>query len=326
MRTPSRRASFLLAVVAGHGPLAAEVTTIGAAADTSLFGELLFGDILNFGGHTELPAGGLGRMSAPAPGEDPGKTRALYKFDVAAHLPAGATIESACVRLTTSTHVPDGGGRTSDFALSRVLVDWGEGTGTALDDPGGRNAVDGEATWNNRFHPDMPWSVPGGAFGTDFAPEQSAVAEGVTASQFATITYTFDFNATGIADLQGMLDGTFPNHGWVLYSLDENLTKTARRWFSRESATDAPELEITWSFPIVVPVITAVSHDPGTDEVCLTIDGLAGYRYELQSSATLADPWQPGEAKEPAMDGVLTFKVTRGGIREFFRVEASLLP
>jgi hypothetical protein len=170
----------------------AEVTTIEPVADTSLF-EWLHN--YNFGAQDDLPAGGLGGLAG-----DERLARALFKFDIAAALPAGAQIVEAKLRLEM-TKAPEDSPRTSDFALYRVLVDWGEGNKSG-ETHGGAIATAGEATWEYRFSDNVAWSVGGGQFGVDFADEQSALMPGVA----GVGDYIFDFNATGVADVQAALD------------------------------------------------------------------------------------------------------------------------
>ena len=60
-------------------------------------------------------------------------------------------------------------------------------------------------------------------------------------------------------------------------------------------------------------------------EIRVTLDGLAGYRYELQGSTNLT-AWQPGPTQTPVSDGEVVFTIAFNGAAEFFRVEATLLP
>ena len=71
-------AAILVALQAS--PVRAEVTVIEPVADTSLF---QWTDDYNFGAQVDLPAGGLG-----GPAGDERLARALFKFDIAAAVPA----------------------------------------------------------------------------------------------------------------------------------------------------------------------------------------------------------------------------------------------
>jgi hypothetical protein len=260
-------------------------------------------------------------------GADAARSRALYKFDVVGAIPPGAIIESARMTLAVSVQIPSGSS-ASDFGLRRVLVDWGEGSGFG-EAPGGRSALAGEATWNQRFHPDMPWSAPGGAFGADFASEDSALAENVDGSRVTPSSYVFEFNATGLADLELMLNGTFPNYGWVLYSYGEGTLRTARRWVSRETINEgpAPKLEITWSNPPApgAPDLTSVEIDEEAQELVVKLEGRAGLRYQLESGDDLT-AWDLGEVHVPTEDGELVFRTALIPPVQFVRVAVSTIP
>ncbi|NIP96626.1 MAG: hypothetical protein GWO24_25605, partial [Akkermansiaceae bacterium] len=184
----TRGISALLAC-SGCVSLFAEVVTLNPVADTCLFE---FDPDFNFGRQRDLPGGTLGLMGNSS------RCRVLYKFDLAA-VPAGATIESARLTLAITSQLPVGR-QVSDFALSRVLVDWGEGDGFG-ERPGGREALPAEATWNHRFHPGegqtaIPWAEPGGEFGVDFASARSGMAENVDGSRSNPTSYVFEFNPT----------------------------------------------------------------------------------------------------------------------------------
>lgn len=306
-------------------PLAAEVVTIPAAADTSLFE---FDPDFNFGRQPTLPSGSIGSMA----GADAERARALFRFDVAADIPPQATILSATMRLSISTRVPTRRA-SSTFQLHRVLVDWGEGDGRG-EVPGGREAVAGEATWNNRRHPDVPWSEPGGVLGVDYASDPSAGAEGVNGNRVSATTYEFVFNQVGLSDLAHFTNGTQPNRGWMLRSLGEGTLRTARHWISKDPqdpplAMDAgplPELEVTYSIAApVAPVLKSVEIDQELQELIVRMDGLAGHSYQLQCGDLVT--WSAeGDARMPVQDGELIFRIPIGGESKFVRVEVTELP
>ncbi len=302
----------------------ADVVTVPPVADTSLFE---FHPDDNFGRQRDLPAGALGIMG------DTSRARVLYRYDLAAALPAGATIEAARMTLTVGTQIPESGRRISDFALSRVLVPWGEGDGFG-ERPGGRPAEPGEATWNHRFLPGegVPgeaWAIPGGEFGVDYAPDQSALAVNVDGSEFNPTSYFFNFNSTGLGDIQATVDGTAPNHGWVLYSLSESSRKTARRWTSRETINEgpAPKLEITFSppIPVVPPKLTSLEIDEVTQELLVRVEGARGFRYELQCGIDLT-AWTVEAAQVPADNGALVFRLPLVGGARFVRIVKNVFP
>lgn len=216
--------SGLLVTVALAG---ADTVLLAPSADTCLF-ELDPG--FNFGGQRDVPAGTLGAQVGES------RSRALYRFAIAETVAAGAAVVAARLRVEV-VRSPEGK-RNSTFALHRVLVDWGEGDKRG-DNPGGAPAETGEANWLARAHPDRPWSVPGGAFGEDFATEPAA-ERGVVGDG----EYVFEFNATGLADVREALRSPDKDYGWLLVSQAEGQPKTARRWATREHRTSPPVLEI----------------------------------------------------------------------------------
>jgi hypothetical protein len=239
----------------------AETVSVPPSADTCLF-EL--DPTFNFGGQRDVVAGTLGSQVGAT------RSRALYKFDIAAVLPVGAEITSARFKIDV-VRTPTGK-RNSTFSLHRVLSDWGEGNKRG-DNPGGAEAEAGESTWEARFHPDQPWSVPGGAFGTDFA--QDASAERTILDNGA---YVFEFNATGLDDLRYFASNADQNFGWMLATQLEEGEKTARRWASREHRNTPPVLELKFATApaVTLPVIT-ISGLPDSPAVQFSAETAAIY-------------------------------------------------
>lgn len=148
------------------------------------------------------------------------RRRALFKFDVAAAVPAGSTINSATLRLHMSRTIVAG----MPCTLHRVLADWGEGDSLAFgEEGGGGDSQPGDATWIHRFYDTVFWAAPGG----DFHP---------TASATTTVAGIGFYEWTGAqvaADVQGWLDNPASNFGWLLKGV-ENQT-SAKRFDSREN-------------------------------------------------------------------------------------------
>src|SRR5262245_25045128 len=183
-------------------------------ADTSLIES---DPMNNLGGLEDVTAGTT---------ENAQGSRALLRFDVSSSVPAGASI-TAVNLFVTVVKAPLGGGRDSNFALHRLLRDWGEGgkSGSSTGSP----ASAGEATWVSRFHPATLWAVPGGQEGTDYvaSPSAAVFVSGLD-------LYEFVSSATLIADVQSWVDDPGSNFGWMLKSEDEVSDGTARRFASRE--------------------------------------------------------------------------------------------
>lgn len=131
--------------------------------------------------------------------------RALVRFDIAAFVPANATIDSA--RLVTTVTVSAGGPQQA--ALFRLLTEWGEG---ASDAPGteedGTAAAPGDATWLNPFFPDSLWSFPGGDF--------RFTTSGTTRLGGSFTESAWAANDSMTADIQFWLDNPERNYGWLI--------------------------------------------------------------------------------------------------------------
>ena len=93
--------------------------------------------------------------------------RALLDFDIAASVPAGATINSASLSMY-SVRNNNGGNLTAE--LHKLTADWGEGTSLAgsltRSGGGGTAATTNDATWTRAFYNTVSWANPGGDFST----------------------------------------------------------------------------------------------------------------------------------------------------------------
>ncbi|MDF1838001.1 MAG: hypothetical protein P1V35_09040, partial [Planctomycetota bacterium] len=130
--------------------------------------------------------------------------RYLVSFDVAATIPAGATIVGAQIDFNC-TQVPPGSSPDT-YGSHRMLADWGEGASSGSGS-GGPSAA-GDATWVHSFFPSTNW--PSGMQGGDF---------------FATPSATVAINSTGLfslddvglqAEVQAMLDSPASDFGWMI--------------------------------------------------------------------------------------------------------------
>jgi hypothetical protein len=165
--------------------------------------------------------------------------RALLHFDIAGNIPAGSIITKVELLLTVTQSPP--AVPLHPFMLHRATTPWGE-AGSNSGPPGGMGApaLPGDATWANPFEPGPPWGTPGG----DFVAAPSATTMVGSFGQFV-------WTGPGlVGDVQGWLDGVFPNDGWFLLGDEVNPT-TARRFGSREQADPVarPLLRITYSGP-----------------------------------------------------------------------------
>ena len=168
-----------------------------------------------------------------------GSRRALLAFDVATSVPAGATINSAVVRLTLTRTIS--GSRS--VSLHRLTSDWGAALSDATGQEGrGAAALAGDATWTNNFSGTSTWSAAGGDFIGGASASQSIGAVG---------DYDWNSTATTVADVQGWLDNPSQNFGWVLIG-DEGVAGSAKRFNSGDNAANQPMLTIDYT-PVPEP-------------------------------------------------------------------------
>ncbi len=161
--------------------------------------------------------------------------RSLITFDLSA-IPAGAIINSVSLNLTANT--PNRTTETITTSLHRLTGDWGEGTSFPQGAPGGGQgapATLNDATWTNQFTGGDLWNTPGG----DFDPNASASLD-VTENRL----YSWD-SAGLVDDVQGFVDGTLENYGWILLA---NPGERAKRFGSLQSTTTAiPQLVVDFT-------------------------------------------------------------------------------
>ncbi len=210
--------------------LSAATMTFSAVADTSLFQANPDSDL----GGSSLVAGTNFTNT---------RSRAMFRFDLGA-LPPGAVVSGAEVSLSVSK-VPDpdmrGNPVSYDFSLHRLLVSWGEGTGTPVT---GTAAMPGDATWNDRHFGSTPWSSPGALIGVDYAEVASATTAVVDLGGYV-------WSSGGlIDDVKAWQQNPGSNFGFLLASDDETTLGSGRRFGSREQSGGAvtpPQLTVTYT-------------------------------------------------------------------------------
>jgi PEP-CTERM motif len=268
-------------VLAGMGLLAsaqnsrAAMVTIGASQDAMIFGTSAGADTGNASG--KGPA-----LFAGADGSSNIK-RSELEFNIAsANIPAGATITGVTMTLFLAQVAGSGGGGGSGTLSSRVLSlydmnqPWGEGTSGSPTSAGvggtgqGFPRVNGDSTWDYAFYNSNPalaikWNsndlgLPGDAspstdlHGGNFSSTASATS---TFTSFSTLNAPFTWSSPGIvADVQGWVNGTETNDGWLLKSDNGETTATSFLGFwskdgaaANNNSAIAPELTITYSVP-----------------------------------------------------------------------------
>ena len=161
--------------------------------------------------------------------------RAVLRFDLAAQVPQGATVQSVALTLRMSKTT----GGDADVALHRLTKAWSEGASDPVGSEGsGSTAATGDATWVHSSFDSESWATQGG----DFMPAASAVL-----SVGGLGDYTWVSSSQLVADVQAWLDDASDNHGWILLG-GEAANRTAKRFDSRENSSSAnrPVLAITY--------------------------------------------------------------------------------
>jgi hypothetical protein len=164
------------------------------------------------------------------------KLRAVLRFDVAALVPAGASIYAA--KLTIDSQ------QANDFSTRtltghRLLQAWGEGTVVAPMGGGfGGTAGPGDATWLHAMSPGTLWATVAGDFVATPTMVMSSVPVGLTSS---------DDGPETAADVQFWLDNPGQNFGWLIKS-DETLPGPTARKFSTREATLGAKPQLTVSY------------------------------------------------------------------------------
>ncbi len=225
----------LFLACSGLGPapfVRAESIDLEPSKDNTLYSQ---GELSN-GSGSHFFAGRAGSGSGNG-----ARRRALIQFLVQGNVPDGAVIESVSMQLRVSK-TPSSTSRT--VSLHRLTKEWGEGTANAPGNEGrGTAASSSDATWTKTGISGLNWS----SSGADFLPSASAsLPVGGTAS------YTWNSSTSPdlIADVQGWLDGTIDNYGWLLKG-DESTVRTAKRFDSSENSTTSnrPKLTIEYTLP-----------------------------------------------------------------------------
>ena len=151
--------------------------------------------------------------------------RGMIAFDIAAGLPAGATVTRVSLTLNMSRTIAE----DIDIRLHRILADWQEGAGQGFGNEGaGETAVPGDVTWGQRVFDSVDWSAPGG----DLFPVASA-----TTTVGGIGTYTWE-SSQMINDVQRWLDDPDANFGWVILG-DETRSRTTKRFDTKDNEKEA---------------------------------------------------------------------------------------
>jgi spore coat protein A len=201
--------------------------------------------------------------------------RLLVQFDIAGSVPAGSTITGVTLTMTVNR---SGDNQDRTMGIYPVSLAWGEGTNGCGPRGGGQGepAVAGAATWLDAEFGITSWTSAGGDIGAVSATALVGSANGSIA------TWS---NGAMVAEVQGWLDGTTPNAGWLVKLTQEVFppVSTARRFNSREGG--------------VPPALTVTFVPPEGSVACCFGDGTCSV--EL---STLACSDAGGDPADPATD------------------------
>ena len=215
----SRRTSLLCALLTVGlfaTDLAAQQVQIDTTRDSAFFD---FAPNNNYGGHFFLTVGVANNTST---------RRGVFFFDVAAAVPAGATITGATFEFDITQQGGGQGQSGADVALHEVTNDWAEGTGISNT---GSATLDG-CSWLERM-PGVPWDNNGGDFDPSALGSVFVNNPGGNQATFAIAS------ADLVAVTQNMLDNPSGNFGFLLKNIDETITGSAFRLTTREDGNPA---------------------------------------------------------------------------------------
>jgi hypothetical protein len=169
--------------------------------------------------------------------------RALIAVDLSS-IPTDAVVVSARLEMV----VERSGGNFGDvpYGLHRITRSWGEGEADIPNEPGGLGApaAVGDATWNDAFFTQEPWTTPGG----DFAETPSATAN--AGQQGAVVLW----EGQGLTDdVQAWVANPASNFGWAILTPDEGILQRVKKFFSSEAEVNRPVLVVEVEDPVVPP-------------------------------------------------------------------------
>jgi hypothetical protein len=222
----------------------ADVATFTPAADVTLIQSTNSTQYANGIGYNMF----CGRTGTNAEGT---LRRAALRFDLSS-IPAGSTITAVTLKL----YMSQGSGGSQVCALHRMTSSWGEGTSFAFGG-GGTQPETNDATWIHRFYPNVLWNTPGGDFSATVTATKSINGVGF---------WTFATNATMVSDVQGWVNASSSNFGWVLRGNEVTL-ETAKKFDCKDllgAPSQWPLLTVTYT-PAPPPVAGDLNGDGVVD-------------------------------------------------------------
>ena len=217
-----RISTFLLtAILCAPNFVAADIVVLNPSQDNTIY--------------QDSPGNSNGSGDFVFAGQNGGASprRGLTQFDLSA-IPTGATITGVTVNMFASQVSSTD---ASDVSFHRLLSAWGESTSDANGgEGGGIAAATGDATWTNTFFDSQFWTTEGG----DFISTASATTS-------VSTTGAYSWSSPGlIDDVQGWLDGSIANFGWIAVG-NETTASTAKRFNSRSNSSNNPTLTVEFT-------------------------------------------------------------------------------
>jgi hypothetical protein len=208
-------------------PASADVVMIPALQDATLFGASSTNNNSSSGPGMFVGSDGQSRPK-----------RGLIEFNIPAFVPAGATITGASLSLVLG-QVAGADTTPRTIGLFDLTTNWAGGTNGTTGHPGpgfggtgqGFAPNIGDATWNFSQFNTTAWNTPGG----DFSSTESAAT---AVSQSLNTPYVWGSTAQMVADVQGWLDGSLANFGWLLKNDSEGSPTTFRAFYTAEGAAE----------------------------------------------------------------------------------------
>jgi hypothetical protein len=240
---------FVLTAIVNPSTAPADQVIFNASGDNTIYREAAGPNAASNGVGDHFAAGTQGSASA--------LRRGLVRFDLTG-LPPSIQVDRVALELTFQgpTNMET---QSRVVSLHRLLANWGEGTSNA--GPGGTpgagngaNASTGDATWRYRFFDTQPWTSYNPAVttsgGGDFASDPSAAATVGIDPGVLVVWETIRSGAPSglIADVEAWLADAASNFGWLLKG-DESVSRTARRFYSKDEANAAfhPRLVVDYT-------------------------------------------------------------------------------
>jgi hypothetical protein len=241
---------FALRLMAGESHAA--TITFGAAKDNSIFQN----NASNTSGGSAGMFSGTNGMGSPR--------RGLIAFDIAANVPAGATITAVQLTLHLgNAPLPD----AQDIGLHKLTRDWGEGTAgssnPAISGSGmGSTASPGDATWNEAMFGSVNWTNPGAE--GDYAAIPSAIK---SVGGPIDTPHTWDSTPALVRDVQDWLNAPAANYGWALINGNEGTVRSLKGFYTREATQNSSgvpaSLDPSWRPTLTISFID--SPEPSGD-------------------------------------------------------------